>query len=238
MLGALISCCPAVPQPLEEENNFEIFGPWGVKLSRVWIFCPSTAVWHGSNLLQVVCWMNSCRGGIYSEPQSRQHQQLVAGFLIPRVLADGCLAMGSWKAMRGWRQHSHFFCVLLVLVESAISFLLSFTIGQIKETKRDNSWEILITSEVTHARRHPRDLKSIWLGKDVGRGMTCESHSDNLKSVVSWRNTVTGRVENNKLLTLEFIVCSVRFPAFPFTQLTRELNVSQFPTFEKIELQV
>jgi len=34
------------------------------------------------------------RGGIYSQPQSRQHQQLVAGFLIPRALLGGLFA--SW----------------------------------------------------------------------------------------------------------------------------------------------
>lgn len=34
------------------------------------------------------------RGGIHSQPQSRQHQQLVAGFLIPRALLGGLFA--SW----------------------------------------------------------------------------------------------------------------------------------------------
>ncbi|CAJ1460748.1 unnamed protein product [Effrenium voratum] len=34
------------------------------------------------------------RGGIYSQPQSRQHHQLVAGFLIPRALLGGLFA--SW----------------------------------------------------------------------------------------------------------------------------------------------
>lgn len=68
-------------------------------------------IWNGSQLLQVLCLMNSCRGGIYSQPQSRQHQQLVAGFLIPRVLADVCLAMGWWQAMCRWRKHNHFFGV-------------------------------------------------------------------------------------------------------------------------------
>ena len=29
-------------QPLEEENKFEIWGAWGIKLSMVWIFCEST----------------------------------------------------------------------------------------------------------------------------------------------------------------------------------------------------
>ncbi|CAJ1403966.1 unnamed protein product [Effrenium voratum] len=42
------------------------------------------------------------RGGIYSQPQSRQHHQLVAGFLIPRERSwevyspAGC---GHWRAM-------------------------------------------------------------------------------------------------------------------------------------------
>ncbi|CAE7449868.1 unnamed protein product [Symbiodinium natans] len=34
------------------------------------------------------------RGGIYSQPRSRQHQQLVAGFLIPRALLGGLFT--SW----------------------------------------------------------------------------------------------------------------------------------------------
>lgn len=68
-------------------------------------------IWNGSQLLQVLYLMNSCRGGIYSQPQSRQHQQLVAGFLIPRVLADACLAMGWWQAMCRWRKHNHVFGV-------------------------------------------------------------------------------------------------------------------------------
>lgn len=76
-----------------------------------WIRTGYVMVWHGSQLLQVLCLMNSCRGGIYSQPQSRQHQQLVAGFLIPRVLADACLAMAWWQAMCRWRKHNYFCCV-------------------------------------------------------------------------------------------------------------------------------
>ena len=41
MLWGLI-CFVHPSQPLEEENNFEIWGARGIKLSRVWIICPST----------------------------------------------------------------------------------------------------------------------------------------------------------------------------------------------------
>ena len=41
MLWGLI-CFVHPSQPLEEENKFEIWGARGVKMSRVWIFCPST----------------------------------------------------------------------------------------------------------------------------------------------------------------------------------------------------
>ena len=41
MLWGLI-CFVHPSQPLEEENNFEVWGGAGMELSRVWIICPST----------------------------------------------------------------------------------------------------------------------------------------------------------------------------------------------------
>ena len=57
MLWGLI-CFVHPSQPLEEENKFEIWGARGIKLSRVWIICPSTDSQTFStcfDLFQLIC---------------------------------------------------------------------------------------------------------------------------------------------------------------------------------------
>ena len=53
MLWGLI-CFVHPSQPLEEDNNFEIWGARGIKLSRVWIICPSTVSKQNKSLRQYI----------------------------------------------------------------------------------------------------------------------------------------------------------------------------------------